>query len=171
MSDGNNPVTGWEPHKSFLFPQLKDLLMLMAWIAGLILVAGLCWFLAQPARTRFLRNSVNRVLEESGDFRRLGEPVSPGMSASSGMGVWFTMTDTSGQPARTGGGTEFNEGTRVYVFTFIWGAAFFPCAAVVRPGGEVQEFIALNSHGERMMKLISPGIMKIYARRIEGEKL
>jgi len=156
--------------KRWLVPQVKDVLMLVGWIAGLILIAALCWFLTQPVRSRFLRSAVNQVLEDSGDSRRLGEPDSPGMCGSIGMGTWYTMTELSTKPDGNTGRGEFSEGTKAYIFTFIGEGTFFPCAAVVTPGGKVQEFIPLNSHGVKMLKLISPGILRIYAQRIEGDK-
>ena len=155
---------------SILVPGVKDALMLVGWIAGLILIAGLCWFLTQSVRSRFLGNAVNRVLEESGDSRRLGEPVSPGMYDSFGMGAWYTVTGESSRPAGNSGG-NFSDRAMIFIFTFIGEGTFFPCAAVVKPGAGVQEFIPLNSHGVKMMKLISPGTLKIYAQRIEGDKL
>ena len=192
MSDWNSPGAGMEAQsnkspntltvqgrasrlkKSFLVPQVKDALMLVGWIAGLILIAGLCWFLTQPARTLFLRNAVNRVLEESGDLRRLNEPVSPAISGSAGMGVWYTMTEISTRTGNTARGEssdgKFSAGTRAFIFTFIGEGNFFPCAAIVNPEGKVQEFIPLNKHGAQIIKLISPGIVKIYTQRIEGDK-
>jgi len=158
------------PKNNILLPGVKDALMLMGWIAGLILIAGLCWFLTQPVRSRFLCNAVNRVLEESGDSRRLGEPVSPGMHDLFGMGAWYTVTEAGSGLAGSGGGV-FSDRAMIFIFTFIGEGTFFPCAAVVKPGLGVQEFIPLNSHGVKMMKLISPGILKIYAQRIEGDKL
>ena len=159
-----------EAKKGFLVPQVKDGLKLVGWIAGLILIAGLCWFLTQPLRNRLLLNAVNRVFVESGDFRRLEGPVSAGMSGSFGTGVWFTITESN---SRTRGNTspgDFSEGTRAYIFTFIGEGTFFPCAAIVKPGGDVEEFIPLNNHGARMIKQISPGILRIYAQRIGGDK-
>ena len=137
--------------------QMKDAALLMGWIGGLVLIAGLCWFFTQPVRNRFLIRAVNQVLEQSGDSRRLGDPVAPGASKAGfpGIGSWYTM---AGVP----------EGTRAFVFVLIGEGIFFPCAAVVSPGGKVEEFIPLNSHGEKMIKRVSRGILEIYTRRIEG---
>jgi len=181
MGDWKNPVNSGESRsdKKSGVPQVKDGLILFGWIAGLILIASLCWFLTQPIRSRFLLRAVNHVLEESGDTRRLGEPISPSLSGSIGVGAWYTMTQAKNPlppvlpSARRTGDMEnayFSEGTRAFIFTFIGEGTFFPCAAVVAPGGEVKEFIPLSSQGERMIKQISPGVLKIYARRIEGDK-
>ena len=149
-----------------LIPKLKDTAILLGWILGPILIAGLAWFLTQPLRENLLTKAINKVLEQSGDYRRLGEPV---RRLSSGMGSWFTVTDA--QRRRDTEREPLPEGTRAYVFVFIAEGSFFPCAAVVAPGGNVQEFIPLTSQGKRMIKRTSPGILRIYASRIEGAEL
>ena len=147
-------------------PQLKDTMILFGWIASLIIIASTCWMLTQPVRDRFLVRAVNRVLEQSGDARRLGELTSSGASGSFIVGSWYTMM-LSRQPGEVGT-KDFSEGTKAFVFSFIGEGTFFPCAAVILPNGNVEEFIPLSSHGERILKKISPGILRLYARRIEG---
>ena len=149
MSDGKNPIPS----------QVRDTMIFVGWIAGLIFIASLCWFLTQSARNRFLLTAVNRVLEQSGDSRRLAEPVPYGSlkAGSSGIGSWYIMKDVP-------------EETTACIFTFIGEGAFFPCAAVVTAEGKVEEFIPLNNHGERILKRISPGFLRLYARRIEGAR-
>ena len=146
-------------------PQAKDIGVLAGWIAALILIAGLSWFLTQPVRSRFLLQAVNRVLEQSGDRRRLGEPVpeSDLKAGLSRMGAWHTvrLVDNSGYAG-------IYDGRRALIFTFIGEGAFFPCVVLVSPEGKVEEFIPLSSYGERMMKRFSPGISRVYARRIEA---
>ena len=147
-----------------LIPQVKDAAILIGWIAGLVLIAGLCWFLTQPLRSVYLLNAVNRVLAQSGDSRRLGERMPPGAveAGLSRMGSWYTMRESS---LRLAGNVP--AGRRALVFTFIGEGTFFPCVAMVA-GGKVEEFIPLGSHGEKMLKRVSPGVLRIYARRIEG---
>jgi len=120
--------------KKPLIPKLKDALILLGWISAIILIACLFWFFTRSIRSRSLSSAVNRVLEESGDSRRLGAPVSSGISGSFGLGSWYTMTEPGNRQAGNSGGREFSEGTKVFVFTFIGGGSFFPCAAVVDPG-------------------------------------
>jgi hypothetical protein len=66
------------------------------------------------------------------------------------------------------GTSNFSEGTKAFVFSFIVEGTFFPCAAVIDPMGKVQEFIPLNIHGKKILDRISPGILKLYIMRIEG---
>ena len=141
----------WLKESTVLKDILKDTTIILGWIIGLVVVASLCWFFTQPARNRFLINAVNHVLEQSGDYRRVSEPISRGSSRAHGLGRWY----------------YFSGETRVYIFTFIVEGAFFPCAAVKTAEGRIEEFIPLSRHGERMFARISAEMLNIYAQRIE----
>ena len=138
---------------------LKDAMFLLGWITAILIIAGLCWSLTQSIRNRFLMRAVNNVLEQSGDARRLTEPAHMERSGSL-HGTWYTMTI-----ARQA------DGSKALVFSFIGEGTFFPCAAVVNSEGKVQEFIPLNSHGKRIIARMAPGVLNLYARRIEGSEL
>jgi len=146
---------------------VRDALKLLGWIGSILIIAGLCWALTQPVRSRFLMRAVNRVLEQYGDPRRLNE-LSSGSRGSSMIGSWYTMILIKAWQQDTSGADYFSEGTKAFVFSFIAEGTFFPCAAVVDPTGRVQEFIPLNIHGKKILDRISPGILKLYIRRIEG---
>ena len=150
--------------KKRLPPRLKDTAILLGWMAGLILLAGLLWFFTQSYRNQSFIRAVNQVLRESGDTRRLLEPMSPGIAGTFGVGAWYSVTGEEGRP-----GSAVPSGA--YVFTFIGEGTFFPCAAFVNPEGKIVEFKPLNSHGKRMIKMISKGVLEIYKQRIEGDKL
>ncbi|MCL2374361.1 MAG: hypothetical protein FWC65_03860 [Treponema sp.] len=139
---------------------LKDAAILAGWLAGLVLAAGITWFFTQPVREQVMLRAVNHALEQSGDPRRLGAPVSSGAleTGVSRIGWWYTMT---GLP---------EEGTRAFVFALIADGTFFPVAAVVPPAGAAQEFIPLTAHGQRALRRISPEILELYRRRIAGAR-
>ena len=137
----------------------KDTMIFLGWIASILIIAGVFWFFTQPLRNRLMLRAVNRVLIQLGDSRRLAEESSPETGSSLLTGSWFVMTGASAG------------GSKVVVFSFIGEGTFFPCAAVVSQDGKVREFIPLNSHGEKMLKRISPGILRIYTRRIEGAQV
>ena len=159
---------------------LKDAAIFFGWIAGIILIAGICWAVTQPVRNLFLIRAVNRVLEQSGDSRRLGE-LSPLGRSGSLMGTLHTLTqvrqpdasdnENPAEPQVRTEGSQSTEGEKVYVFSFIGEGTFFPCAAIITAEKKVVEFIPLSSHGVRIISHISPGILKLYARRIERIKL
>jgi len=146
---------------------IRDAIKLFAWIASILIIAGLCWVLTQSVRNRFLVRAVNRVLEQYGDPRRVVDLFSPARGVSL-IGSWYTMTKIR-QPGITPS-ENFSEGTKAFVFSFVAEGTFFPCAAVVDPEGKVQEFIPLNMHGKKILSRISPGILKLYITRIEGSE-
>jgi hypothetical protein len=143
----------------------KDTIKIFGWIASILIIAGLCWTLTQPVRNRFLTRAVNRILEQYGDSRRLAELSTP-MGGASLIGSWHNISE-----ARRPGimpDENFPVGTKAFVFSFIAEGTIFPCIAIVDPMGKVQEFIPLNTHGKKILSRISPGILKLYIRRIEG---
>jgi hypothetical protein len=148
----NNPIILMKNATSF-----KDTLIILAWIASILLIANILWFSTQPLRYHLTVRAVNRVLIQSGDSRRLTEPASRERRGALLTGSWFTMLD------------ETPVGKRVFVFSFIVEGTFFPCAAVMTQDGKVGELIPLNNHGEKVLRRLSPGILKIYTRRIEAE--
>lgn len=135
---------------------LKDMAVFSGWVAGIILIAGLTWFLTQPIRSRNLMRAVNRVLEQSGSFHRLTEPYYPGRS-SPYLGSWY----------RIGLAPNTSSETFAYVFAFFGEGSFFPCVAIVNNYGEVTELIPLNRHGERILSQITPGLLQLFVSNIE----
>ena len=151
--------------KNFIFghpyiPRIKDKAILAAWIGAFLLVASLSWFLTQPVRQEILGRAVNRVLEQTGETRRLGNALPAAGFSGSRMGTYFSLTG--------GGAMASSAGTAAFVFTFIGEGSFFPCIAILSPGGMVEEFIALNSHGARILSEVPPAVLAIYKQRLEG---
>jgi len=145
----------------------RDTIKLFGWVASILIIAGLCWTLTQSVRNRFLTRAINRVLEQYGDSRRIGElSSSVGTGGASLIGSWHTMIRARQQGNSTD--NNFLDGTTAFVFSFIAEGTIFPCVAVVDPMGRVQEFIPLNTHGKKILSRVSPGILKLYIRRIEG---
>ena len=145
--------------KELTVPGIRDTAVLLGWIGGLLCIGGLCWFLTKPLRTDFLQQSVNRAWMRTNETRRLDTPVAtaamkPGLSR---LGTWYTMTDKN-----------TTDNNRALVFSVISGGSFFPCAAIVNQEGKVEEILPLTASGAKLMNKISPGILRLYIRRIEG---
>jgi len=138
------------------FP-FREATIFIAWIATLLVLAGIFWAFTLPARNNLLVKSVNRALEESGDSRRLETLSNNERTVSFGMSARFAVKNTPEQQSAV-------------VFTLIGEGTFFPCVALLNQDGKVAEFIPLNRHGERVMRRISPGLLKIFSGRIEGNK-
>jgi hypothetical protein len=139
-------------------PRFKDSVLLLGWLGGIILVGCLFWLVTQPGRGRNLARGVNRAMILLKKDYRLGNPIphretSP---AAARLGFWFTLE---------GGG---NREGKVLVFTLTAGGSFLPCAAIVSPQGRMEELIPLNRRGEELLKRLSPGVIALWVRRIEG---
>ena len=130
---------------------LKESLIIAGWICGLIILSGLCWYFTHPVRNRIQINSINQVLEQSGNPGRIIERIQ-GRNRAGGLGSYYTFTGNSS----------------AFVFTFIGEGAFFPCAAILAADGEVVEIIPLNRSGQRFMERASPQVINIYLNRIMG---
>jgi hypothetical protein len=132
---------------------MKDLGILLGWLAGLLLIGGLFWSLTENVRSRGLQRVVNRVLADSGDPLRLSGVISgPGKRIA--LGTWYN----------TGSSED-----RVLVFPLISGSAVIPCVAVLDPQGKVEQIIPLGVHGEQVFRDLPQGILQIYKHRIEAE--
>ena len=131
---------------------LKDSLIIIGWSFALIIFAGIFWYFTQPIRNRILVNTVNQVIEQSGDNRRILEPIMMRNIRDKGLGRWYYSTDN----------------TKIYIFIFIGKGTFFPCAAITTTDGSIEKYIPLNRYGERIFSDISPEIINIYSRRVEG---
>ena len=145
-----------------LAPRFKDTLISITWIGGLVLIGGLSWYLTRPLRTNFLMNSIDQALISMGDSRRLEAAVNPENRGTFGplnfgplstKGHWFSLR---------------GEEDRLLFFTLISDVTFLPCAAILSPEGKVKEIIPLSSRGESALNYVSPVIVRLYIRRIEG---
>ncbi|AEF81067.1 hypothetical protein [Leadbettera azotonutricia] len=142
-----------------LIPQLKDTAIFVGWVAGIVLIAALCWFLTQNFRAQFLLRSVNRALsqvEESKRFGELDEPIQfKDLDIETPrIGSWFSL--------------KGKEGYKVLVFSLIAEGNFLPCAAVVNASGKVEDIVPLNSNAAKFR--LPSGTLDVYKRRIEGGK-
>lgn len=146
--------------QGFLIYRLKDTAILVAWILGLLLIAGLSWGLTGSIRSVLLQDSINRSLVKTGDSRRLEAPLAQGavkpsraFGPVSPLGAWYSLSGSA---------------NRAFFFTLMGDGTFLPCAAIVNPQGKVIDIIPLSSRGEKRLSQVSPGIIALYVRRIEG---
>ena len=150
--------------------QAKDTALIIGWIVVIVMLASILWIFTKPLRDNLLITAVNKVLEQSGDSRRLEELYSQDlyfkelhsrdMANNFGMSKWFAFKTFP----------DNGDAKRAFVFSFVGEGTFFPCIAVVNRDDRVEEFIPLNSHGKKVINRISPGVLKIYSSRIGGNK-
>ena len=132
-------------------PGIRDIMIFMAWIAGIVCIGCLCWILTGPFRAGLLQQAVNKILTETDVRFRL---ESPAVVNSRSPGTWY----------------ETSEGSLVLVFSIMADGIFMPCAAVVNSMGMVDELIPLTAGSRKMLDRISPGLIRLHIRRIQGEQ-
>jgi hypothetical protein len=152
-------------------PAFKDSLLFSLWIGAIFLAAFLCWFLTQPLRADILKSTVNRNLSErtpsvlgsdgasGGEAAPRLEKFIPPRELESGtfrMGYWFTIKD--------------RKNSKALVFTLAAEGTFLPCLAIVTDK-KVEAIRPLGSHSKELFGRLTPGVLRIYIRRIEGGDL
>jgi hypothetical protein len=132
----------------------KDITLLAAWIALIVLLGGALWFFTQGLRySRLLRN-VNIVLESAGDTRRL-ERIPPDVSKRNSLGFWYY---------------EESSQNRALVFSVMDNGILQPCLIWVSPEGSVVEVFFLR-RDTRDASRFSQGIINVYKQRVERSAL
>jgi hypothetical protein len=137
---------------------LKDRAILVAWIAGLVLIASLLWFLSFPFRSVCLMNATNKILASMDDDsaappKLLSAPLLRHFSGPAPMGCWYRLTDSH---------------SLFYVFVLMHGGILVPCGAELSEEGKVTGIIPLGSHARQVMTRIPQGLIQVYVNRIES---
>jgi hypothetical protein len=138
---------------------LKDRAILVAWIAGLVLIASLLWFLSFPFRSTCLMNSTNKILASMNDAnidappKLLSAPLLRPFSGPAPLGCWYHVSDSN---------------SLFYVFVLMHGGILVPFGAEISEKGEISEIIPLGSHARQVMGRIPQNLIQIYAKRIES---
>ena len=144
--------------KDAIIKQIRDSSILIAWICGILFFGILIWSLTSSLRADFLMNSINQALISMNDRRRLEAAINPlprrPFTSRSYLSSWFSIA---------------GEEDIFIFFTLIADGVFLPCGAIAGSDGRVKELIPISSRGQRILNNISPGILRLYIRRIEGE--
>ncbi|MDR1287709.1 MAG: hypothetical protein LBK08_08895 [Treponema sp.] len=151
-----------EKGKKRFFSGFTDAAVFLGWIAGLFLAGFLLWSLTQSVRDRSFLRTVNRVLIQRGEMRRLRAPLPPsGQRRGSGLpGTWYSLADSADSADSDGA---------VFVFSVMGEGIMTPYAAFLGPGGKVDEIVPLSVHAEQFMPRFRKGLMEIFIHRIEAE--
>ena len=138
---------------------LKDRAILVAWIAGLVLVASLLWFLSFPFRSACLMNATNKILASMDNDgsgappKLLSAPLLRPFRGPASLGCWYRVADSN---------------SLFYVFVLMNGGILVPCGAEITEEGELGGIIPLGSHARQVMGRIPPNLIQVYAQRIES---
>ena len=135
---------------------LKDKLILLAWITGLLLLISCLWILTLPLQTNYLLRTVNNVLTDNNDSRRLSVYIA-GKGSNPGLfGYWYSMHNSS---------------DLMFVFTVFQNGILVPLGAVVSANGNVLELIPLSEHSVQIFDRLPQSVIQMYVRRIEGSAM
>jgi hypothetical protein len=138
-----------------LSPAVKDRLILLGWIAGLLVAASLAWSLSFPYRADSLMRSVNKSLEAAGDTRRLSSPLPRVSSKPAPMGFWYRLYESD---------------SLFFVFVIMNEGIFVPCGAEIGKDGKAVDIVPLGSHARQIIDRIPQGVIQVYVRRIESAR-
>ncbi|MDR3161056.1 MAG: hypothetical protein LBU28_05510 [Spirochaetaceae bacterium] len=134
---------------------LKDPGIFAGWIGAILLLGGLLWLGTQGIRMEMTARSVNKVLQEAGDQRRIGAPR-----------PFRSLPDQGSRYAL------LNQPGGAVVFSVMTGGGALPFVAMISPEGIVEELIPLARNRDMTLEQVSPGFLQSYIRRIEaGEAL
>jgi hypothetical protein len=136
-----------------LTPVMKDRLILVGWIAGLVIVITLLWSLTFHFRATLLMSSANKVLVSMEDQRRLLSPLPRAPAESVPMGHWYRLLES---------------GSLFFIFGIMRDGILIPCGAEITEEGKVSEIIPLSSHARKAIGHIPQGVIDIYIQRIES---
>jgi len=136
-----------------LSPIVKDRLILIGWIAGLLLAASLAWTLSFPYRSAFLMRSVNKALEVAGDARIISAPLPGRVTGRSPMGFWYRLQESD---------------SLFFVFVIMNEGMFVPCGVEITGDGKAVNLVPLGGHARQIIGRIPQGVIQVYIRRIES---
>jgi hypothetical protein len=131
---------------------MKDKLILLGWIAGLLLFVSLLWILVQPSLAFNLMRTVNNVLVSNNDSRRVSVYLQTKPGKAEIFGYWYTM---------------YNSTNKFFVFTTFQDGILVPLGAVVSPDGEVSEILPLSAHAVQIFDAMPKSVLQMYVDRIE----
>jgi hypothetical protein len=135
---------------------MKDKLVLLGWISGLLLLTSVFWILIQPAQAYYLLRTVNNVLISNDDSRRVSKFLQTKAGKAEALGYWYLM---------------YNSTDKMFVFTVFQDGILIPLGAVVSPNGTVNDILPLSAHAAQIFDKLPKSVLQMYVDRIEGAAL
>ena len=136
-----------------LSPIVKDRLILLGWIAGLLLAASLAWSLSFSYRSHSLMRSVIKALEAAGDTRIIEGPLPGRFTRRSPMGFWYKLYESD---------------SLFFVFVIMNEGILVPCGVEINKDGKAVDIVPLGSHARQVIDRIPQGVIQVYIRRVES---
>jgi len=133
--------------------EIRDKVVLVGWIAGLLMLISLIWTLSQPIQAHYLMRSINSVFINNNDERRVIDYIQKKPGKTSLIGYWYSM---------------YNSKENMFVFTVFKDGILVPLGAIVSDTGNVQEIIPLSAHAVQIFNNLPQSILQMYIKRIEA---
>jgi hypothetical protein len=134
-------------------PIMKDRLILLGWIVGLLIAASLVWSLTFNYRAASLMRSVNRALAASDDTRLIYSHLSGRFTKQSPMGVWYRL---------------YASDSLFFVFVIMRDGILVPCGVEINKDGKAVDIVPLGSHARQVIGRIPHGVIQVYIDRVEA---
>lgn len=135
---------------------MKDKAILLGWVAGLLLLISTLWIFTQRAQAFYLLWTINSVLINNDDSRRVSESLRTKAGKTEALGYWYLM---------------YNSTNKMFVFTVFQDGILIPLGAIVTPNGTVDEILPLSAHATQVFDTIPKSILQMYVNRIEDAAL
>jgi hypothetical protein len=136
-----------------LSPAVKDRLILLGWIAGLLLSVSLIWSLSFPYRSACLMRAVSWALESAGDARLIISPLPNQFARPAPMGFWYRLYESD---------------SLFFVFVIMNEGILVPCGVEINKYGKAADIVPLGSHARQVLGRIPQGVIQVYLHRIES---
>ncbi|MDR2795108.1 MAG: hypothetical protein LBB47_00175 [Spirochaetaceae bacterium] len=138
--------------KNFI-KNLSETSIFAIWVAMLMLAGVLVWGLTTGLRNDIMAKTVNKILDESGEERKVVAAIStwhiPGSVTQ--FGTWYTMTSRE----------------NAVLFSIIIEGIFSPYLAIINDDGGLSALIPLTVNADRAVSRMNPGYLNIWIDRIE----
>jgi len=131
---------------------MKDKIVLISWITGLLLLISVFWIVTQGVQTNYLMRTVNNIFINNNEARRVSAYIPHKSGKADLMGYWYSL---------------FNSQDIFFIFTVFQDGILVPLGAVVS-SGIVKEIVPLSAHAEQVYSKIPESILQMYIRRIEN---
>jgi hypothetical protein len=135
---------------------LRDRLILLGWVAGLLILMSIIWISSRQLQANYLLRSVNNVLINNEDSRRLSAYIHDKPGKASLLGYWYSIRNSS---------------DTMFVFTIFQDGILVPFGAIVSDNGSVSEVIPLSAHAVQAFDNLPPRIVQMYVARIRAVAL
>ena len=135
---------------------IRDRAVLFGWTAGLLIIISVIWILCQNLQAGYLLRTVNNVLINNNDSRRLSQYMQVKGGKAGLMGYWYSINSSA---------------DLMFIFTVFQDGILSPFGAIVQPDGSVKEIIPLSAHAVQVFDNLSGSTMQMYIKRIEASSI